>query len=426
MTKNLLLIACSLLIGYTCSSQSTGNSPVMFYNLWGFPGNTCIPNRGDALRAILQEIGPDILMVCELNDSSGVTTILQGALNVNGISKYAAASYVPNGSSTNSLQNMMFYDSTKYTLVEQNQIHTGLRDINHYRIYAKDTGLASHNDTLFLNLYVCHLKAGGTSGNQAQRKQEVDSLRAWSRGFPDGEAHLLAGDLNVYSCEDSAYQCLMDSFPCDFEDPIQACGAWSNDSTYSSIHTQSTRCTGMCGGASGGVDDRFDQILVSNNMLSGYHGIQADSSSYEAFGNPGNLFNSCLDSPSSNPNLPPAVVSSLYNMSDHFPVVMDLEVTFPTIPVTLENAATQGWQLGIQNPVQDQLRVFLTDEISGSLEWTILTSWGAILTTGEWEFNSGKNRMTVPTQELASGTYFFRVLDRQKSRTAVRGFHVWR
>lgn len=424
MSKHLALIALSLLICCHCFAQNTANCTVMYYNLLRFPDNGCY--RVAALKVILQEISPDILMVSEMNDSSGVIEILQGCLNVNGNSSYRAATYVPNGSGPDDLQNMMFYNSDKFTLVEQNQIPTGLRDINHYRVYANDSTLSSHHDTPFLNIYVGHLKAGPGSGPIAQRKQEVDFLRAWIiNNISGGESHLLGADLNVYGCSEPAYQCLMHSFPFDFEDPINSCGEWHDDPAYASIHTQSTRCTNLCSGASGGVDDRFDQILVSEDMTNRNSHFQAIPASYAAFGNPGTLFNSCFGNPSLYPTLPPAVVAALYDMSDHFPVVMDLEITFPPVPVgNYDNALP--WKLALQNPVQDQLRVFLTEDKSGSLNWEILSAWGTVVDTGKRDFNSGENQWNIPVQNLAAGTYFLRVEDRQNYQTAAKPFFIAR
>lgn len=419
-------MAFALLISTNCSGQMSSTSTVMYYNLLNFPNTTCSPNREDTLRVILQEILPDIFMVSEMNDSSGVNRILQFSLNVNGISSYRAANYVPNGSGTNNLQNMLFYNSDKFTLVEQNEINTGLRDINHYRVYANDSALASHQDTLFLNLYVGHLKAGPSQASMAERKRQVDSLRAWTKGFPVSEAHLLGADLNVYECAEPAYQCLVNSFPCDFEDPIYSCGNWHDNSAYQAIHTQSTRCTALCTGASGGIDDRFDQILVSANIINGISRFQTDSATYAAYGNPAPLIDTCLGSPWSHPTLPPNVVSALYHMSDHFPVVLDLDISFPAVLVDKEDADAPVWVLSLQNPVQDQLRVFLNDEKPGSLDWEILSAWGAVVSSGKWDSNSGENRWNIPVQVLASGTYFLRVQDLQNYQTTVKPFLIGR
>ena len=46
-------------------------------------------------------------------------------------------------------------------------------------------------------------------------------------------------------------------------DPIDRIGNWHNNSSFSDVHTQSPRTAQFGGGASGGMDDRFDFILFS-------------------------------------------------------------------------------------------------------------------------------------------------------------------
>ena len=51
-------------------------------------------------------------------------------------------------------------------------------------------------------------------------------------------------------------------------DPINTPGSWNNNEDFRGVHTQSTRTSssGFGGGAGGGLDDRFDFIMVSQNL----------------------------------------------------------------------------------------------------------------------------------------------------------------
>src|SRR5205823_2284231 len=51
----------------------------------------------------------------------------------------------------------------------------------------------------------------------------------------------------------------------DFIDPLAMPGIW-NDPAYSAYHTQSPRTRSFGGGATGGLDDRFDLILFSSSI----------------------------------------------------------------------------------------------------------------------------------------------------------------
>ena len=135
------------------SNGQTDTLKVLSYNLLNFPN--VAPARIDTLKGILQNAKPDILMVCELTSSAGADDILFNALNVGGETSYAMANYV-GGPDT---ENMLFYNSDKLGLKEQNEIPTALRDINEYVLYYKSDDLATTTDTTFFYVYVCHLKA---------------------------------------------------------------------------------------------------------------------------------------------------------------------------------------------------------------------------------------------------------------------------
>src|SRR5690554_8106850 len=62
-------------------------------------------------------------------------------------------------------------------------------------------------------------------------------------------------------------------------------------------------------GSQGGMDDRFDQILVSQNVMNNSDNVEYQTGSYRAVGNDGNHFNSSLIS-GSNSMYPTSVVRS--------------------------------------------------------------------------------------------------------------------
>src|SRR5690606_29751738 len=97
------------------------------------------------LQTILQHTQPDILLVCELTSASGSNTILANALNTNGINHYNKANYV-DGPDTD---RMLYFDSTKFGYITQNEIATSVRDINEFVLYYKDPGLTAGSDTIY-------------------------------------------------------------------------------------------------------------------------------------------------------------------------------------------------------------------------------------------------------------------------------------
>ena len=59
-------------------------------------------------------------------------------------------------------------------------------------------------------------------------------------------------------------------------------GNWHNNNSYAPIHTQSTRSStgGYAGGAYGEMDDRFDIIFTSNDIISDSQGVKYVTNSY--------------------------------------------------------------------------------------------------------------------------------------------------
>jgi hypothetical protein len=111
------------------NAQPIDTLKVMSYNLLNFPGTA--PERIDTLKGILNYVKPDILMVCELISAAGGDDILFNALNVGGVSSYEMAAF-SNGPDSD---NLVYYNSDKLGLKEQNVIPTALRDINEYVLY---------------------------------------------------------------------------------------------------------------------------------------------------------------------------------------------------------------------------------------------------------------------------------------------------
>lgn len=329
-------IFCLTIFAYNVQAQSDTIS-IMSYNLLNFPngrtdcGGTAVPQRYDTLRKILGYSKPDIFVACEIQTEAGADSILTRSLNVFGATNYLSATYHENTIGVQDLHNMLYYNSDKLVLQWQDVIPTSVRDIDHYVLYAKDPNLGTFYDTTFYEVYMCHLKAGSTTANQTQRDEQVTLLRDYIDSRPSNRNHFVCGDLNVYRSSEPAYQTLISGGITPLKDPINTPGSWNNSGTYASVHTQSTRTTTSydCG-SSGGSDDRFDQILVSQSVLNGSDSVKYITGSYDAVGNDGNHFNSSLISAPTNLQYPDSIVKALYYMSDHLPVYLETVVTYPT------------------------------------------------------------------------------------------------
>lgn len=316
---------------------------VMFYNMLKFPSST--PDRADTLNKIIQHTQPDIFIVSELKSAYGATQILTRGLNANGVSHYAKAVFQDaNGSDTD---NLLFYNMNKIGLKKQNNINTSLRAISEYIVYYKDPNLAITHDTTFIYLYGCHLKAGtaadfgyGASLNNGQRRNAaVTSLKNYLTNHNRTQNVIVGGDMNIYSSSESAYQTFLNGGTLDLNDPINHPGTWHNSYSDRSVHTQSSRCYGCDtygGGSNGGLDDRFDMIFVSNDIINGSQGVKYNTGSYRAVGQDGNHFNESVNY-LSNSDVPQDVANALFYTSDHLPILLKVKVGGPVSIQEQEN-----------------------------------------------------------------------------------------
>lgn len=300
-------------------AQSTDTLKVMSYNLLNFPQES--PGRISDLKIIVQEAQPDIFMICELTSASGGNAVLNDALNQDGITHYAKANYVTGQAGT---ENLLFYNDDKLELYEQNEIYTVLRDINEYVLYYESSDLATTADTTFFYCYVAHLKA--SQGFESQRNQEAQAMKDFMATRAGLENVLLGGDFNLYGSSEPAWSTILSGAGVTLVDPINTPGEWHTDWTYEDVHTQSTRTTSIDFGAGGGMDDRFDFIFMSPDLQAWGNQARYIDGTYWAYGQDGNHYNDDINASPTNTSLPAPVIQALYDMSDHLPVYMEVEV----------------------------------------------------------------------------------------------------
>lgn len=378
------------------SFAQTDTISIVSYNVLNFPDgrddcgvNTVVQDRTDTLKKILDYLAPDIFVACEVQTENGALSILSNSLNVGGVNNFAMADFEENGS----LNNSMYYNTDKLILKEQNRIETFPRAIDHYVLYVNDPNLGTFFDTTFIEVYMSHLKAGNSSSNEEIRATQTEILMDYVASRPLSSNHFFCGDLNVYSSFEDGYQNLI-SGPFAFVDPINAGGNWNNNASFAETHTQSTRTSlNFDCGSKGGLDDRFDQILVSQNVMTGADSLKYLQGSYDAVGNDGNHFNSNLVS-GANSQYPADIVSALYYMSDHLPVVLKAVVTYPT---------SNG--LALYPEVQP---VSCFGEQDG--EATIVANMGQPPYSYLWDASAG-NQTSATATGLTSGIYCVQVTD---------------
>lgn len=331
MKKKILGFFTLLLFTFsTVSAQETVK--VMFYNLLNYPLEDAVPNRINDLAYILNDYKPDLFLVCELNNISGAIDVFnttKSAIHSN----FEMATYVSNTSDDtfgdqNDLQNLLYYDSTKFTIQEEIIVPTYLRDFNVYRLQLNTVDQVTNPLELFV--IVCHLKASSGTTNAQKRYEMVLDLEAYLDSLPSDTNVLLAGDFNVYTSSESAFETLLsENNNITFLDPPNRVGSWHNNSSYVDVFSQSTRTQTGMGGTTGGFDDRFDFILTSENMMNTAN-ITYVPNSYQVYGNNGlvSCWNKSINSSdceTTGSQFSYTLRNHLHNFSDHLPVTLSLE-----------------------------------------------------------------------------------------------------
>ena len=162
------------------------------------------------------------------------------------------------------------------------------------------------------------------------------------------------------------------------------------------MHTQSTRNTGSNSCFSGGgLDDRFDLIMMSGQVVEDTGAVSYIEDSYKALGNDGMHFNQDINA-GTNSSVPSAVLSALYEMSDHLPVLADLKVKLlPADTTTPESISETKLQNSLK--LWQQFGEIRVDNHLPAMPYELYNISGALVQTGV--LRTGYQRLKSPNAE---------------------------
>lgn len=396
--RHTIIFLSLLFFSISCYSQNTIKT--MFYNVLWFPELN--PNRIDLLQEVLQDYEPDIFMVCELQSQEGADAILNIGLNSDGNSNFSAAPYFENQSGGGNLQQALFYRNDMFVLENTEIINTPVRDINKYTLLLN----TANQDTnpIRIYAYVTHLKSSQGGANQQLRLSMVEAFVNDTQQLEEDAYVLFAGDFNIYTSTEPAYLEILDQTNnIAMADPINTPGAWNNNEDFTAVHTQSTRTSssGFGGGAGGGLDDRFDFIMVSQNMMTDSNlGYKADS--YKAYGNNGNCYNNDINDINCGGVYNQVIRDALYNMSDHLPVVMELETDQEIVLLNVpQNSVPQPFSLK-NTLVSDIITIYNPGDNTKDDRFGIFNTLGQELL----EFKTSTNTTILNVAQFVKGVYY--------------------
>ena len=384
-----------LAAGLACASQAQAQLRVVTYNITGLAGDQ------NSLRAVISSFHTDnkqgfatpvgLFLFSEVG--TGDTAALLALVNQAAPAgyTYALATYTGSGTEDSaSGAEAAIYRTDLLTEIPSAHIDLstgGSRNSDRWLFQLN--GYSSTSARLYV--YGSHLKASTGSTNVATRLSGVQTLRANCDALGAGVRAIYSGDMNFYTSSESGYQAFIAAGNGAAVDPLGTAD-WTGASNAWK-HTQSPRDILANGLIGGGMDDRFDFMLPTAQLMDGA-GIAFITGSYRAVGNDGNHYNLAVNS-GTNSYFPAelsrsgTLATNLFNAADHIPVLADFQVpawntaVLGTVPTRVVQGATATAQVRVANdaPGDSSLGVDALDYVvtgSGVLSGTL--SGTAVLT----------------------------------------------
>ncbi len=208
-----------------------------------------------------RSMAPDLLIGQEFISQTAVNTFRDLLNTASGSpGDWAAAPFI-DGPDTDSA---FFYRTSKVIYIATTIAARGSTDPNNqprntYRYDFRPVGYSG--DGSIVACYSVHMKAGSQTTDQSRRLVEAQRIRANAETLDSSWNFLMAGDTNIQTSSQAAYQELVGSHTLNsgrFFDPIDAPGSWNNNGSFRFVHTQDPASQ---------MDDRFDQIILSANLI---------------------------------------------------------------------------------------------------------------------------------------------------------------
>ncbi|MEL7087301.1 MAG: hypothetical protein AAGL98_02485 [Planctomycetota bacterium] len=352
------------------------------------------PEVDTVIRAIGEETvngisrAPDILLFQEHQRPNTTTQNLVDRLNaIYGSGFYARGfetGFTSGGSGTGTLSGReirptAIYRTDSVELISEDSFgfvsgSTQPRETLQYQF--RPVGYGAEADFYVVN---SHFKAGDSSSDLDRRFAEAVNLRDRADSFGAGANVIAVGDLNVDSSFEESFVRLYEEpgtfiandvftgevggarpFSTTVDrtlgdgqlfDPIDEPGVWNNNFAFRDIHTQSPFNSGDSNSpfTGGGIDDRFDFILTSGELLDD-DGLAIIDGSYRAFGNNGSTYNDAINDGNTitinglTSFTTDQVLDALAVASDHLPVVADFQL--PAVLAAAADAAPATLRVG--------------------------------------------------------------------------------
>ena len=373
-----------------------------------FETNNNTQRKDECIRTLVDYVKPDIFTVCEFGATAALQNdFLRHNLNINGANYWQSDNII--NYAGESIINHIFFDSRKMGLKRHVALRTQPRDTDVYELYLKTKSLAA-GDTIKLVCIVAHPKAG--MGYESNRRALMQVAMDYVNQYYPTDNVLIMGDFNMYGASESGYRLLTQTYSnpaiC-FMDPLTlqgGVGEWNNNSQFAAFHTQSTRNYSEECFSSGGLDDRFDFILMADEIAFSYNHLRYVQGSYRAVGNDGHHFNQSVNQ-GNNTSVPAEVVEALFDGSDHLPVTMKIAVD---VHLGVDDNEAQSLQASVApNPARDLATVSFYNPAQGQVQFELYSLQGQLMAIESNHFDSGSQQYELSLKGVTKGFYLLRI-----------------
>ncbi len=376
--------------------------------------NNNVARKTGFIGEIVHYVKPDIFTVNEMTGTRTYHTyLLNNGLNTDGVTEYALASDNLNPDDAY-LVNVLYYNKNKLGEAGHVVAQTYVRHVDIYKLYYKSPNL-SQGDTTFIYCVLAHLKAGSYPSDADKRKVMAQNTMDYIATHDPDENYLLMGDFNVYTDQEAAFQAFIHykTVSVRFYDPVNQIGDWHNNPSYALYQTQSTHYSSNGCPAGGGLDDRFDFILLSKNVQEGLKKVKYVPNSFHVVGQDGKHFNtSLLDSPQ-NTTVPSNILNALYQNSDHLPVTLKVVVNQPT---AVHQVRSDIDRLHFSNPVKNRVDFDFRVDKNMKLGVEVFSLVGTKVMQKQFFLQKGTSRLSLDIGNLPDGLYILRFTEPNGNR----------
>jgi hypothetical protein len=445
MKKYLLILLVAIASNAQLQAQ-TDTLRVMAYNVLNFGAYPLCQGPNKVYHAYLQTIvqyaNPDIMGLVKMGSIKTSPTDNNYSAEINfqdSILKYVLEPSYPGrfnycpftNIAASGTECLVFYNQQKLGFVATTCTYSNTEDFNTFKFYYKDVNLGTTHDTTFLYVTSNHDISGSSSGAQrgAQITGEMNQIKSH---FTHLANMINMGDFNLRNTSEPVYQVLTNPADTNFRyyDPpfypdakVAYPADWDNNpNAFSKYLTTSTRASGSnpnsCG-TSGGAKDWFDHIFLSPWIINSANYISYIPKSFRAVGNDGNRLGISINDAPANISAPAPVINALFQMSNKYPVMVDLLVTQNTtgvspadpeiVAASVGHTTAPGKHVSIVNPVSSAVKIFFSEGLIGE---TVTIDCMDITGRSKWHQEVTVNNavMQFPVN-LTPGTYYIAIAE---------------